>query len=403
MPRKPAGVFKRGPTWGYRISRWDRRTGKKFHIHRQGFASATEAADERARALAEMDGGAPIRDSKMKLGDFLLHEWLPRAPGRDNTKWTYRFSIETYVIPAVGEWQLNQIDALGLMDYFSNLEKNGGARAKGLSRATVRGIRGLIKRALGDAVAWGLLRRNPAAGLKLPASNKNGSRRPMQVWIPEQLQSFLDHARANHEWFPAYLLMASTGIRRSECLGLAWDAVELDGDNPRIAVRQTLVVGENSKPVLREASAHDVDDDQTVKSSNAYRDVSLDPYVARSLKAHKASEARRKLHKGAGWNPHNLVFVSRSGEWINPVSFSNRFTALVKEAGLPHLRLHGLRHTFASNALKSGTIDLVHLAETLGHSDPTVTLKLYAWAIPDVKEHLQKAAAAYLLGDVAKG
>lgn len=192
--------------------------------------------------------------------------------------------------------------------------------------------------------------------------------------------------------FPALTscVAAATGARREEILGLAWDAVDLT-NSASIEIRQTLVPVTGDEPLLQPLA----------KTSSGFRTIPLGTAVAQALKTHRKRQAAVKLRAGEGWSPFDLVFVGRSGKWIHPVSFSNRFAALMRNSDLPPLRLHGLRHTFASNWLASGR-DVVSLSAILGHSNPQVTLSLYSWAIPNITDHLAREFGRELIGNDPK-
>lgn len=169
-----------------------------------------------------------------------------------------------------------------------------------------------------------------------------------------------------------------TGMRRGEVLGLRWR--DLDLDRARLSVRQTLVaVGYE---VVR----------STPKSHNA-RVIDLDAATVEQLRAHQVRQKAERAEWGADYNDQDLVVAKESGEPIHPHTFSQAFERLVEKAGLRAIRLHDLRHTHASLALKAG-VPVKVISERLGHESPAFTLKQYAHVIPG----MQAEAAAQVAG-----
>jgi integrase len=100
---------------------------------------------------------------------------------------------------------------------------------------------------------------------------------------------------------------------------------------------------------------------------------------------------------GAGWSDTGLVVTVGDGSAPNPEAFSNTFHDLAKRAGLRSIRLHDLRHSYATPALASG-VPVKVVSQRLGHADITVTLKVYAHVLPGDDEDAA-ARADERLGD----
>ncbi len=172
-----------------------------------------------------------------------------------------------------------------------------------------------------------------------------------------------------------------TGMRRGEVLGLRWGDVDLDG--ALLSVRHAVVaVGY----VVIESSP---------KSHNA-RVIDLDPDTVAQLREHRRRQARERVEWGPDYQHNNLVVSKENGEPIHPHTFSQSFERIVKRAGLRPIRLHDLRHTHASLALKAG-VSVKVISERLGHESPAFTLTQYAHVIPG----MQAEAAARIAALVA--
>jgi integrase len=188
---------------------------------------------------------------------------------------------------------------------------------------------------LKDAVRWGVLARNPIEAADPP---RISSAREMKTWTAEQLEAFLTFT-AEDRLHALWQLLALTGMRRSEACGLRW--CDCDLEQGRIAVRRTLV------PI-----AHTVLVSEP-KTARGKRSIALDERTVAVLKAHAARQlAERECAKE--WIETGLVFTRTDGQALPPNSVSRWFVRSVKQAKLPEIRLHDLRHSHATLALQAG-------------------------------------------------
>jgi integrase len=173
-----------------------------------------------------------------------------------------------------------------------------------------------------------------------------------------------------------------TGMRRGEVLGLRWHDIDLS--TGRIAIRHTLV-----------SIAYEIQD-STPKTHQA-RVVDLDPGTIEHLRAHRSRQAVQQEDWGAGYEESDLVFRREDGSPIHPDSFTQAFDAEVRRSGLPRIRLHDLRHTHATNALRAG-IPVKVISERLGHENPAFTMKQYAHVLPGMQAEAAALIAALVAG-----
>lgn len=162
--------------------------------------------------------------------------------------------------------------------------------------------------------------------------------------------------------------MCSTGMRRSEVLGVRWPNVDLDAG--KLAVVDT-VVPVGSKPTLRLGET---------KSRRSRRVIALDTRTVAILREHKAAQAAERLRAGEAWANLDLVFCNETGEILNPMTFTRTTKALANDAGVPPLAPHAARHTWATLALSSGVHPKV-VQERLGHSSIALTLDRYSHVV----------------------
>ncbi|MGH7749652.1 MAG: tyrosine-type recombinase/integrase, partial [Candidatus Dormibacteria bacterium] len=242
---------------------------------------------------------------------------------------------------------------------------------------TVRYIHTILHRAFKDAIRWGRLARNPADAADPPRASAD-NRPAMKTWTAEQVGSFLVHTAA-HRLYAAFLVLATTGMRRGEALGLRW--CDLDLETGRASVAQTVIVVNHQVMI------------GTPKTAAGRRTVALDPGTAAALRDHRRRQLAERLLMGAGFTDHGLVFCRPDGGPLHPERFSRTFTEQSAKAGLPLIRLHDLRHTWATLALSAGVHPRV-AQERMGHSTVGITLGTYS----HVAEGMQADAAALVAG-----
>lgn len=160
-----------------------------------------------------------------------------------------------------------------------------------------------------------------------------------------------------------------TGMRRGEVLGLRWSDVDLDA--ARISVRQAVV--SVAYAIL----------ESTPKAHQA-RVIDLDEVTVEQLRLHRQRQQLEREDWGTEYASWDLVVAKENGEPIHPDSFSQAFERLVKNAGLRRIRLHDLRHTHATLAVKAG-VPVKVISERLGHESPAFTLKQYAHVMPGMQ------------------
>jgi integrase len=207
-----------------------------------------------------------------------------------------------------------------------------------------------------DAVRWGRLAVSPAAAADPPKLKEK--RRDLPAWSAEQLAAFLRHVR-NDRLSALWRLLAMTGCRRGEALGLRWEDVDMAAGV--IAIRQTLV------PVDGKVCVSDP------KTASGRRTIALDPVTLEALKDHAARQADEQSEWGAAWTDSGYVFMREDGHELDPHQISKEFQRQLAAAALPRIPLHGLRHTYATLALSSGTNPRI-VSGRLGHSTVALTL-----------------------------
>jgi integrase len=204
----------------------------------------------------------------------------------------------------------------------------------------------------------------------------------MRTWTPDELRSFLEYV-AHDPYYAAWVLAASTGMRRGEVLGLRWQ--DIDFDRRRLAIRQTIISIDYRVEVSEP------------KTARGRRSVALDSGTVTALRGHRAAQNQEKLKLGEAYQDMGLVFCRADGGPVHPDRFTQMFDKHVKESGLPRIRLHDLRHTHATLALAAGIHPKV-VSERLGHSTVAFTMDVYSHAIPSME-----AEAAETIANLVRG
>ena len=230
-------------SWAFRVDLGSR-TGKGRRVQklRSGFESRQEAEKALRELLHLVDHDRFVDQNDLTLQTFLEAEWIPAVgpPNLRESTWvSYSGELRRHVLPSLGTARLQDLRPGHLNRLYAQMLTSGRKDGKGgLSPRTVRYVHTILRKALADAVRWGLLERNPADLADPPRRDIERQRRAMRTWSSEQLATFLDKA-GRDRLYPAFHLAASTGMRRGEVLGLRWS--DVDFTTPAIAVRQTYV------------------------------------------------------------------------------------------------------------------------------------------------------------------
>ncbi len=119
------------------------------------------------------------------------------------------------------------------------------------------------------------------------------------------------------------------------------------------------------------------------KTKAGERTVALSEATVAMLREHQARQRRERLAWGEAWHDSGHVFSYEDGRMLRPDHVTHLFRRLAKEAGLPLIRLHNLRHTSASLALAAG-VPMNVVSDRLGHSSESITSALYTVVVPAV-------------------
>ena len=367
---------------------------QRRQLRKRGFATRRAAQTALTKVLRDVETGVHVDPTRLTFREYVERDWLPTARMRlrPSTLHSYERNLRIHVLPTLGGTPLQRLSGSQLTTLYAQLLDDGLAdRSKaregntGLSVRTVRYIHTIIGSILKSAVKNRLLSHNPADQAEPPRLSAVAvGDAPTRTWTAGDLATFLDSTRAHREHALWYLL-ATTGVRRGEALGLSWSNVDLD--SARITIVRTLV------------DVVDAEDDRPVwsdpKTAAGRRSIAIDPGTVAVLRAHRAVRDRDRLIIGTTGRADvdDLVFTRPDGRPYHPERLSRTFKSQARAAGLPEIRLHDLRHTWATLALQAG-IPAKIVQDRLGHSTVAITLNIYSHVTPQ----LQSDAAAIVAG-----
>jgi integrase len=333
--------------------------GKRQQAKRRGFATKAAAEEEMRKLIESVRTGTFVKPSRRTVADYLNDTWLPSIAQRvrPTTADSYRRHVKNHIASKLGPAELQSLDEAAVERWVADL------RASGLSAKTVRNVHGTLSKALGDALRLRLVPRNAASRTELP---RVPSRKP-QVWTSAQLRAFLGHV-ADDRWAPMWRLLAMTGMRRGEVLGLRWADVDLDGGSLTVSQQRTIAGGK----VVQGPP----------KTPTGARTIALDGATAAALRSLRRSQAAERLAMGAGWiDTGGLVFAWGDGSPVWPQVVTSWFKSIAGELKLPTIGVHGLRHTAATLMIASGESPKL-VSQRLGHAHVSITLQLYSHVLP---------------------
>jgi integrase len=423
----------------------DPATGRRRQRWHSGYATKREAERARVDLLSKLDRGEYVVPTQQTLAEFLT-EWLTtmKRQVRPSTYDSYQRNMRLHVIDHIGRTKLTRVDAGTLNALYAELLISGrrpssrkgagyaapiveralalraeglslsatakrlrlelpeatitkdtlasllrrhaaaaggpAAAAVGLSPRTVAYVHTILHRAFKDAVRWGRLARNPADAADPPRGSHAAE---IQAWDAATLRGFLGRSRDEDDsCYALWVLLATTGLRRGEALGLRWGDVDLDTGRVRIVqtviqIRGTVSMGEP-------------------KTDRGRRAITIDEGTVAALRTHRRVTNEQRLLVGSDFIDNDLIFRLPSGEPLHPDAVSATFERQVRRYGLPRLTLHGLRHTWATLALESGVHPRV-VQERLGHSTIAITLGIYSHVSPTLDSDAARTVAALML------
>lgn len=315
------------------------------------------------KTLRELDTNAYSDSRGTTVADF-MERWLAdyATPNcSEKTTQEYRKLIDGHVSPRLGKLLLEKVAPAGIQKFYAELLTKGRKDGRGgLSGRTCLHVHRVLHEAFGHAVLWQLLAINPFTRVEAPRAEKKRIRPPDAVGVVELLEKAQTLAPTI---YPIILAAICTGLRRAEVLALRWSDIDLDAGMLTVHQSASQVTG---KLIFK-----------APKSETSRRSVALPSILTEELIRHRGRQANQKLEIGrADYHDHDLIFAREDGMPRSPGSFSHMFAVFLKRAGLPPIRFHDLRHSYASQLIRQG-VPLKTVSTLMGHSGISITADTY--------------------------
>ena len=323
--------------------------------------------------LKDFGKGVNFDAQKLTLSKF-FETWLETTVRVNTRRATFEHHARiasNHILPTLGHLQLLELTPAHVQTLYA------AKFDAGYALSTRRHIHVTLGKALKQAVKWHYLTTSPTAGAEVPQADaalldyEDLPDPDMGILEEWQAKRFLVTAKEHdpRHW-ALYVLALATGMRQGELLGLP--RTRLDLARRLVRVRQTLVLVKGGFEFGRP------------KTMASKRDIELRAEAVEALRLHHKLQLEERMRLG-GLKDYGLVFSTTVGTPIRRQNLHRRsFKPLLEEAGLPNIRFHDLRHTFASIALGRGA-NINTVSKMLGHSSVKITLDVYGHLMPGMQ------------------
>lgn len=280
------------------------------------------------------------------------------------------------VYPALGHLRIDKITARQIQTFLNSLAKDGANMLTGkpLSPKTIHHHLELISDVFGYAVKMELVSNNPCSKVAIP----KGEVKEKQIYSQEEMALLLTKMDGEPLKYKAFFyLMAYTGFRRGEMLGLEWK--DIDFENNIISVKRT----SNQTAELGIYT-------DTTKTKRSQRTLKISPYIMEMLKALKAEQDAEVLKLGDYWVETDRLFTQDNGEPQHPNTTYTWLKRFCKRNNLPFYGLHSFRHYAASSLISAG-LDVTTVSGALGHTNSGTTLNIYSHMFQTAQARVSEA------------
>lgn len=342
--------------------------------------SMTEARAKLRELQRKRDQEQFVQDERVTVAAFLEY-WLSVAGTtvRPRTFKRYAEYVRVHAIPEIGHLRLTQLKPLHLQQMYASRMKAGS------SASTVQHLHAVLHRALAMAERWEYVNRNVARQVSPPRVPRYKIR-PLTVVEAQRLMT----AAADSRFEAVVVLALATGMRLGEIFALRWTDVDLASE-PVVHVRGSLQRVHGRLQIVEP------------KTDGSVRDVALPALGRDALRRHRVKQNAQRLEIGTSWEDLNLVFPNSWGRYMATDYFVRReFSRILDRAGLPRVRFHDLRHTFATLQLANQQPVKI-VSEMMGHTRTAITQDLYTHVSAQMQRGAADALNALLTSASAEG
>ena len=319
-----------------------------------------ECHDWLRRTMDLVDHGLTLQSRHLSLQEY-LKDWfeIKKTTLRPRTAYDYERLLTTNIFPELGQIKLKDLTTYRITKFYTKLSQAGkGSR-------TVRLTHSILHSALQSALESGVISRNPTIGTMLPRYNQ----KEMNVLNESQVSQFLIAAEKSR-YKCLYHLAITTGMRYSELVGLKWSDIDW--------VKGTIKVQRQLQFVPHQGFTY-----SEPKTKSGIRTIKLGDTTLKILREQKERQIQNKIPKD------DLIFLNSYGTQVYFKRFQKDFKRVLRQAGLPDIRFHDLRHTAATLMIANG-IPVLIVARILGHSKPSVTMNVYGHSSVEMQSDAAK-------------
>ncbi len=351
-------------------------------------ATRSEVRDKIAKLLNNPTNMQMIDNGKITLQDWIivwLEDFKRLSLKRSSIDNYYRYFNTHIKDTPLGNTPLNKVCTNQIQKFINEKSQNGRADGSGgLRKSSVKHIYNVIYGAMEQAQRSGMLATpNPCKSVILPRNDK----KEMLYFTPEQANLLLEWVRGS-KYYPLYALVLVSGLRLGEVIALRWDSgVDLNEGKITVKLNAAIV----SKEVQTEKGVvHSEVVLQTPKTKKSMRTLYIEEPIITMLKSVREAQLKAAIECGDAYENSGFVFTNDYGRMMHPRSVQDHFKRAIKNAGLPNLHFHCLRHTAATLMLYNG-VDIRTVQEVLGHENLNTTADVYLHIMENVKKEAQKA------------
>lgn len=342
----------KGKPWWVFITHNGKRTSRQI-----GDKAAAESVASKVRAKIQLGEFGFEGKEKIPTFEEYAKKWLafPHYQ-KDSTMEAYRDNLRLHACPALGKKRLTEITRKDLKAFLEEL------LGKGLSSSTVNAIKAPINMILDHAIDSELIDHNPLNDLKGKNRKKEGEIDEINPLTGEEAHLMLEKSKEYlvGYYYPHLLCALRTGLRIGEIEALQWG--DIDFNSRFIEVRRSHRKGRITKT-----------------KNKKRRRVDMTPHLAEILKACQVEEKKRALKQGRPVS--EWVFADEKGEMLNRVAFMKALFRCLEKAKLRKIRVHDLRHSYATIRLMRGH-NIGDVSNQLGHTSISFTYDTYCHWIP---------------------
>lgn len=296
-----------------------------------------------------------------------LNEWLElyvKPSTKERTLNKYRQQVNQYIIPSLGDYELEELTATVLQKFIVKLSEQG------LSANTVNSIISILKNALRRAVSLGSVDKQFTDGIVRPKIRE----KQIECFTKTEQRKIEQYILAETKLkLFGIILCLYTGLRIGELLALSWS--DIDFSKGIISVSKTCHDGWVNGKYIKIMD--------TPKTISSQRIIPIPKQIAFFLKAIKKKSNSAYVVEG------------KTGYGAEVRSYQRSFEKLLEKLNISHKGFHSLRHTFATRALECG-MDIKTLSEILGHKNATVTLNRYVHSLLEHKAEMMNRVGKLL-------